>query len=73
VGLFSCEVNCATTDGLEAPVETVAPGGSGLQYQGNGNWQINWKTLSSYPKGSCRVMELRLNDGTSHYANFKFK
>jgi hypothetical protein len=73
VGLFSYQVNCGTTDGLEAPVETVAPGGSGLQYLDNGNWQINWKTLSTYPRGSCRVMELRLNDGTSHYANFKFK
>jgi hypothetical protein len=73
VGLFSYQVSCGTTDGLEAPVETVAPGGSGLQYLDNGNWQINWKTLPNYPRGSCRVMELRLNDGTSHYAHFKFK
>lgn len=73
VGLFSYQVSCGTTDGLEAPVETVAPGGSGLQYLDNGNWQINWKTLPNYPRGSCRVVELRLNDGTSHYANFKFK
>ncbi|HYR75689.1 MAG TPA: Calx-beta domain-containing protein [Pyrinomonadaceae bacterium] len=73
VGLFSYEVNCGTTDGLEAPIEVVAPGGSGLTYQGNGNWQINWKTLPNYPKGSCRVMDLQLNDGTHHYANFKFK
>jgi hypothetical protein len=73
VGLFSYQVNCGSTDGLEAPVETLAPGGSDLQYKGNGNWQFNWKTLSSYPRGSCRVMELRLSDGTSHYANFKFK
>ncbi len=72
-GLFSYQVNCGTTDGLEDAVETVAPGGSGLQYQGDGNWQINWKTLPNYAKGSCRVMELRLNDGRSHYANFKFK
>ena len=73
VGLFSYQVSCGTTDGLEAPVETVAPGGSGLQYLDNGNWQINWKTLPNYPRGSCRVVELRLSDGTSHYAHFKFK
>jgi hypothetical protein len=73
LGLFSYEVNCGTTDGLEAPVETVASGSSGLQYKGDGNWQINWKTLANYPRGSCRLLELRLNDGTSHYANFKFK
>ena len=72
-GLFSNEVNCGSTTGLEAPIETVAPGGSVLQYLGNGNWQINWKTLANYPKASCRLMELRLNDGTSRYANFKFK
>jgi hypothetical protein len=73
LGIFSYQVNCGSTDSLEAPVETVAPGGSGLQYLGDGNWQINWKTLTTYPRGSCRVMELRLNDGTSNYANFKFK
>jgi hypothetical protein len=73
LGLFSYQVNCGTTDGLEAPVETTASGSSGLQYKGEGIWQINWKTLASYPRGSCRLLELRLNDGTSHYANFKFK
>ena len=73
VGLFSYQVNCGTTDGLEAAVETVAAGGSGLQYLGDGTWQINWKTLPNYPRGTCRVMDLQLNDGTHHYANFKFK
>ncbi len=73
VGLVSYQVSCGTTDGLEAPLETVASGSSGLQYKGDGNWQINWKTMANYPRGSCRFMELRLNDGTSHYANFKFK
>jgi len=72
-GLFSYQINCASSDSLEAPVETVVTGGSGLQYLGEGNWQINWKTLTAYPRGSCRLLELRLNDGTSHYANFKFK
>jgi hypothetical protein len=73
VGIFSYQVNCGTTDSLEAPVEIVAPGASGLQYLGDGNWQINWKTLTTYPRGSCRLMELRLNDGSSNYANFKLK
>jgi hypothetical protein len=73
VGLFSYEVTCGNTTGLEDPIATTAPGESGLKYLGDGNWQINWKTVGTYAKGSCRVMELKLNDGTSHYANFKFK
>ncbi len=66
-------VGCGTTDRLETPLETVASGSSGLQYKGDGNWQINWKTMANYSRGSCRLLELHLNDGTSHYANFKFK
>jgi hypothetical protein len=73
VGLFSYAVTCGTTDGLETPVETTAPGESSLKYLGDGDWQLNWKTLGTYSRGSCRVLELRLNDGSSHYANFKFK
>jgi hypothetical protein len=73
VGLFSYAVNCGSSAQLEAPLETTAPGASSLTYLGDGNWQINWKTLSSYSKGSCRVLDLVLKDGTHHYANFKFK
>lgn len=40
----------------------TSSGASGLQYLGNGYWQINWKTLKSYA-GQCRTMSLNLNDG----------
>jgi hypothetical protein len=73
VGQFSYPIECGTTNGLEAPVETIAPGGSGLEYDGNGYFHINWKTLPSYKAGTCRIMEIRLNDGTTHTAVFKFK
>jgi len=72
-GLFSYAVDCGSSAQLEAPLETTAPGESSLTYLGEGNWQINWKTLPSYQKGSCRVLDLLLNDGTHHYAHFKFK
>jgi chitinase len=72
-GLFSYAVDCGLSTQLETPLESTAPGESSLMYLGDGNWQINWKTLSSYPKGSCRVLDLLLKDGTHHYANFKFK
>ena len=72
-GLFSYEVDCGSSTQLENPLETTAPGESSLTYLGDGKWQINWKTLTSYHKGSCRVLDLLLKDGTHHYANFKFK
>ena len=52
------------------PVDT--PGSSGLQYQGNGNWQYNWKTAKG-DAGKCRMMVLTLADGTQYTAIFKFK
>jgi hypothetical protein len=72
-GLFSYAAECGSSTQLETPLETTAPGESSLTYLGDGNWQINWKTLPSYQKGSCRVLDLLLKDGTHHYANFKFK
>jgi subtilisin family serine protease len=38
-----------------------AADGSGLLYQGNGNWQFNWKTPKAYA-GQCRTMYLNLSD-----------
>ncbi len=47
--------------------------GSGLLYQGDGNWQYNWKTPKSYA-GKCRIMRLNLADGAiDRTANFQFK
>ena len=47
-------------------------GSSGLQYQGDGNWQFNWKTPKTY-SGQCRTMTLTLSDGTTHAACFLFR
>jgi hypothetical protein len=46
--------------------------GSGLQYQGAGDWQFNWKTPKGYA-GQCRTMTLTLSDNTTHTASFQFK
>jgi hypothetical protein len=32
----------------DSAIEEYAAGNSGLQYQGNGNWQFNWKTPREY-------------------------
>jgi hypothetical protein len=56
-------INCSlgSTDDL---VEEVAPGGSGLTNLGDGYYQINWKTPSSYA-GSCKSLNLNLGEGAA--------
>jgi len=71
VSITSGSTTCSPSDPIDV-IETYS-GNSGLQYQGNGNWQFNWKTLKSYA-GQCRVMRLNLADGnTSRIAEFRFK
>jgi hypothetical protein len=45
---------------------------SGLLYQGNGNWQYNWKTPKQYAN-MCMVARVTLSDGTTHEFNVSFK
>jgi hypothetical protein len=54
-------INCSlgSSDDL---VEEVAPGGSGLQNLGDGYYQVNWKTPTSYA-GSCKSLNLSLGEG----------
>jgi hypothetical protein len=53
-------------------VEEYAAGSSGLQNLGDGYYQFNWKTPTSYAS-SCKTMSLNLGDGTPHTALFQFK
>lgn len=43
-------------------VEETAPGSSGLQNLGDGYYQFNWKTPTSYA-GSCKSLHLDLGEG----------
>ncbi len=52
-------------------IEETTAGGSGLQDLGDGYYQMNWKTPSSYA-GSCKTMRLDLGEGLMHIALFKF-
>jgi hypothetical protein len=61
----------ACASGAGDAIETYA-GSSGLQYQGNGNWQFNWATPRSYA-GQCRTMKLTLSDGSTNTAAFQFR
>jgi alpha-tubulin suppressor-like RCC1 family protein len=76
VSFSSAKVNCGTleTEGADS-IETYT-GNSGLKYQGDGNWHFNWATSKSYAsssQGPCRVLTLKLADGSTHNTSFKFK
>jgi hypothetical protein len=64
---LSCSLG-TTTDELEE----YAAGSSGLQNLGDGYYQFNWKTPTSYAS-SCKTMSLWLGDGVAHTAQFQFK
>ena len=52
-------------------IEEYVTGSSGLEYHGDGKWQFNWKIPKNYA-GTCRIMTIKLRDGTEHEARFKF-
>ncbi len=69
----SYAVSCgAWATAITDPVPEDFSGNSGLLYQGNGNWQWNWKTPKEYA-GQCRVARVTLRDGTTHEYDVKFK
>jgi hypothetical protein len=43
-------------------IEEYSPGASGLLNQGNGDYQFNWKSPTSYAK-SCKTLKLDLGEG----------
>jgi hypothetical protein len=58
-----------TTDDL---IEEYAAGASGLINKGDGSYQFNWKTPTSYAK-SCKTLKLDLGDGSPKTALFDLK
>ena len=53
--------------------QTVTAGGSSLTYDAQSDtYTYVWKTSAGWA-GSCRQFVLRLTDGSSHVASFKFK
>jgi hypothetical protein len=66
-------VNCSLSTTIDQ-LEEYAPGSSGLQNLGNGYYQFNWKTPTSY-LNSCKSLSLNLGeaDPRSNLALFTFK
>ena len=53
-------------------IEECSSGASDLQNLGDGTYQLNWKTPTSYAN-SCKTLKLDLGDGFFHTALFQFK
>jgi hypothetical protein len=52
-------------------IEEYAAGESGVQNLGDGYYQWNWQTPTSYAK-SCKTLTVNLGDGATHTAQFSF-
>jgi len=67
----SQQIACDTSAPLADVEGTNTPGGSTLTYSPD-QYHYNWKTESSWA-GTCRILIVKLNDGSEHTALFKFK
>jgi hypothetical protein len=70
---LSTQIACDTSATLDQIEQTVTAGSSSLSYDATSDqYTYVWKTDKSWA-GSCRQLTVKLNDGTSHQANFEFK
>jgi len=66
------QVTCPKQMSLDAIEETSASSNSGLTYDATADqYNYVWKTASTYA-GKCYMIDIKLNDGTSHQAYFNF-
>lgn len=69
----SQQINCNSTTLIDDVEQTVTAGGSSLSYDpSSGRYTYVWKTEKAWA-GTCRELNVKLNDGTDHPARFKFK
>ena len=69
----SKQTACSSSTPLSDVEETVAAGSSSLSYDaGSDQYNYVWKTDGAWA-GTCRQFILQLNDGSFHYAKFKFR
>ncbi|MGH8185299.1 MAG: PxKF domain-containing protein, partial [Steroidobacteraceae bacterium] len=69
----SSPIACGT-GGPGGPAElTHAAGNTTIRYDAAGRQFVyNWQTDRAW-SGSCRLLQLTLNDGTEHVASFQFR
>ena len=69
----SLRIACDSAAPQDVIEETVTPGSSSLSYDAaSDTYTYVWTTSKAWA-GTCRQLNVRLNDGTEHKANFKFK
>ena len=69
----SWKIECESMACIDEIYETVTAGNSILSYDTDTDQYIYvWKTNKDWA-GTCRRLEVKLKDGTSHFADFKFK
>lgn len=65
------EIRCDTSEPVSNDTQTVAAGSSSLAYDAaSQTYTYVWKTNKTWG-GTCRRLTVSLNDGTSHYVDFK--
>jgi hypothetical protein len=67
----SQQIACDSSAPLSDLEGTQTPGGSTLTYSPD-TYHYNWKTEGSWA-GTCRILIVKLNDGSEHTALFKFR
>jgi Tol biopolymer transport system component len=69
----SSQIACDANEPGDLIEETVSAGGSSLSYDAAADvYSYVWKTNKAW-KGTCRILALRLTDGGTHFAKFRFK
>ncbi len=69
----SSPVPCNTTEPGSVIEETLSAGGSSLSYNAAADvYSYVWKTDKAW-KGTCRLLVVRLSDGSRHFAKFRFR
>ena len=65
-------MSCSSGAPIDEIEQTVTAGASSLSVSGAGQYTYTWKTDASWA-GTCRTLTVKLADGSSHVAEFKFK
>jgi len=69
----SDQITCDANEPGAVIEETFVAGGSSLSYDASTDrYEYVWKTSKAW-KSSCRILVVRLNDGSDHLARFRFR